>query len=174
VNNLIVRDAQVGDAERIAPIYNHYITGTYATFETEPVSVNEMGERISAIADDGYPFLVCESSEAGVIGYAYANRWKNRCAYSSTVETTVYLDSEFTGRGAGTLLMSRLIELIREGGYHAAIAGIALPNPASVALHQRLGFSQVAHFRETGYKQNRWIDVGYWELLVAENNSTSL
>ena len=173
MTDLVVRDAQVGDAVRVAPIYNHYITGTYATFETEPVSIDEMQERIMAITDDGYPFLACESGESGVIGYAYASRWKNRCAYSSTVETTVYLDPAFTGRGGGSLLMNRLIETISEAGYHAAIAGIALPNPASVALHERLGFTQVAHFRETGYKQDRWIDVGYWELLLVENRSAS-
>ena len=115
-----------------------------------------------------YPFLVCLLS-GEVAGYAYANRWKNRCAYSSTTESTVYLDPANTGRGLGTRLYEELLTLLRAGSYHAVIGGIALPNPASVALHERVGFSKVAHFPETGYKMDRWIDVGYWELLLEES-----
>ena len=166
MSDLRLRDVSERDAPLLAEIYNHYITETVATFETEPIDGAEFLERIESIVSGGFPFLVCESDDDGVIGYAYANRWKNRGAYASTVETTVYLDHRFTGRGAGTALMRRVVEIVEKSEFHAVIAGIALPNPASVALHERLGFEKVAHFRETGYKQDRWIDVGYWELVL--------
>jgi phosphinothricin acetyltransferase len=149
-------------------IYNHYVRNTYATFEVTPVPVTEMADRISAVLAGGFPFLVCVSDET-VVGYSYASRWKSRCAYSSTTESTVYLDPGRTGHGLGTKLYGELIDELRAGEYHAVIGGIALPNPASVALHERVGFTKVAHFRETGHKMDRWIDVGYWELLLDDS-----
>ena len=108
------------------------------------------------------PWLVAEQTDQ-VIGYAYASKWKERCAYRYSVESTVYLDPSFTGQGIGTKLYEALLAILQRNSIHIVIGGIALPNPASVALHERLGFNKVAHFKEVGYKFNRWVDVGYWE-----------
>jgi L-amino acid N-acyltransferase YncA len=101
-----------------------------------------------------------------VVGYAYASKWKSRSAYRYAVESTVYLDPRFTGQGIGRHLYGSLIAELRQRSLHAVIGGIALPNPASIALHERMGFVKVAHFKEIGWKFNQWIDVGYWELIL--------
>ena len=102
-----------------------------------------------------------------LVGFAYAGRWHERSAYRHTVETSIYLDPARVGKGLGTRLYSALIDRLRaRGDLHAAIGGIALPNKASVSLHERLGFEKTAHYREIGFKQGRWIDVGYWQRIL--------
>lgn len=164
----MIRSVQPRDAAAIAHLYNHYITDTIVTFEEESVSATDMSARIKDTCAAGLPWLVSE--EAGVVlGYAYASKWKSRCSYRHSVESTIYLDRSATGRGLGTTLYRALLDEIGKQGLHAVIGGIALPNPASVALHEKLGFAQVAHFREVGWKFNQWIDVGYWELILTQN-----
>ena len=124
-----------------------------------------MGERIAETTASHVPWLVVEEDGA-VLGYAYASKWKGRCAYRHSVESTVYLDPSKTGQGIGKPLYAALINALRMQRMHAVIGGIALPNEASIALHERLGFEKVAHFRQVGFKQDRWIDVGYWERLL--------
>ena len=114
-----------------------------------------------------WPWLVAEA-RGQVLGYAYANQWKPRSGYRHTVESTIYLDPSHLGRGGGSALYASLLEMLRERGVHCAIAGIALPNAASIALHEKFGFRKVAHFRENGIKFGRWIDVGYWQRELAE------
>ncbi|MGH8166642.1 MAG: GNAT family N-acetyltransferase, partial [Woeseiaceae bacterium] len=97
---------------------------------------------------------------------AYASRWHGRCAYRFSVESTVYLDPDRTGRGVGKRLYAALIDAIRDLSMRAVIGGIALPNEPSIRLHERLGFRKVAHFEQVGFKHDRWIDVGYWQLLL--------
>ena len=111
------------------------------------------------------PWIVIED-EGQVVGYAYASRWKSRCAYRYSVETTVYLSAAATGKGFGSLLYEHLIADLRQHSIHSLIGGIALPNTASVSLHEKFGFEKVAHFKEVGWKFNQWIDVGYWELII--------
>jgi phosphinothricin acetyltransferase len=111
------------------------------------------------------PWLVAEQGGT-VVGYAYASPWKGRCAYRFSVESTVYLDPVHADRGIGTRLYTALLDAIRALGMRTVIGGIALPNPRSIALHERLGFSKVAEFRQLGFKQARWVDVGYWQLLL--------
>jgi len=160
-----LRDATADDAGAIAAIYNPYVVGTCVTFDTDPLSADDMRARIAAAPAAGLPWLV--ATEAGrIVGYACASRWKGRWAYRYSVETTIYLEPSGTRRGMGRVLYAALIERLRERGIHAVIGGIALPNEASVALHERLGFEQVAHFRRVGFKLDRWIDVGYWQLLL--------
>jgi phosphinothricin acetyltransferase len=98
-------------------------------------------------------------------GFAYASKWKGRCAYRHTAETTVYVARSHWRCGVGKALYMQLLELLQHARIHAAIGGIALPNDSSVALHERLGFVKVAQFKEVGFKFNRWIDVGYWQRL---------
>ncbi|CAN5551223.1 hypothetical protein BH10ACI2_BH10ACI2_19800 [soil metagenome] len=124
-----------------------------------------MLRRIAEIQLAGYPFLVCEDGDE-IVGYAYANRYKLRWAYQHSVEVSVYFKDGFGGKGIGKLLYERLFSELKKGDFHAIIAGISLPNEASVKLHEKFGMMQVAHFREVGRKFDRWIDVGYWELIL--------
>ena len=148
----LVRDATASDAEAIARIYSHYVLATTVTFEEEAVSAAEIVRRMGEVSALSLPWLVAEGA-GRVVGYAYATRWKGRCAYRYSVETTVYLDPGETGRGVGRALCDELLARLRAASIHVAIAGIALPNPASVALHERLGMRRVATFREVGFKQ---------------------
>lgn len=157
-----IRPAVAGDAAALARIYDPYVRATTVTFEEEPVAPEEMASRLRAVLSGGLPWLVAEQ-DAQVVGYAYASPWKSRAAYRFAVEVTVYLAPEFTRRGWGTQLYEELFARLRERGVHSVVGGIALPNDASVALHERLGMVKVAHFREIGFKLGRWIDVGYWQ-----------
>lgn len=161
----MLRHATPTDAAAIAAIYNYYITDTIVTFEEEPLSPGEMGRRISLTTGDGFPWLVWVE-DGRVLGYAYAGRWKTRRSYRHSAEATVYLDRTATGRGIGTRLYTAVIAALKEMNLHVVIGGVALPNPASEALHDRLGFRKTAHFHEVGWKFGRWIDVGYWELIL--------
>ena len=161
----VIRTAMAGDAEAIARIYNHYVASTIVTFEEQAVSIEEMAGRILEIGSAALPWLVAEQ-DGRIVGYAYASKWKGRCAYRFSAECTVYLDPDCVGMGYGTKLYERLFAALRERGMHAVIGGVALPNPASVALHEKLGMTKVAHFREVGFKFDKWIDVGYWEVTL--------
>ena len=101
-----------------------------------------------------------------MVGYAYAGVWRTRAAYRQTVESTVYLEQGLISKGYGTLLYRALIEELRKKEFHVVLGGITLPNPASVALHEKMGFKKVAHFTEVGYKFNHWLDVGFWQLTI--------
>ena len=168
----MIRPAREGDAEAIARIYNHYVLNTVITFEEEAVSIAEMAARIAEIGSFGFPWLVAER-EGKVVGYAYATRWHGRSAYRYSVESTVYLAHDAVGQGLGTRLYEALLSRLEELGLRVVIGGIALPNRESVALHEKLGMRQVAHFREVGFKLGRWIDVGYWQALLPRDATTS-
>jgi phosphinothricin acetyltransferase len=112
------------------------------------------------------PWLVYEE-HGNVTGYACATPWKARAAYRHSVEASIYLPPAATGKGIGTQLYKALIADLRERDVHCIIGGAALPNPASVALHERLGFQKVAEFREVGFKLGRWVNVAYWELMLS-------
>jgi L-amino acid N-acyltransferase YncA len=163
---LNIRDARVDDAEAIASIYNHYVLTTSISFEETEVAAIDMAGRVADVQAGGLPWLVAEID--GVIaGYAYASKWRVRHAYRFSAETSVYLAHEAAGKGIGGALYRVLLERLRAGGYHLAIGGIALPNAASVALHEKMGFEKVAHFGEVGFKFGQWTDVGYWQLKLA-------
>jgi phosphinothricin acetyltransferase len=160
----MIRLASRQDAETIAEIYNHYVQHTVITFEEERVLPGEMAERIERVSGS-YPWLVVEE-EGEVSGYAYATRWRERASYRLSVESTVYLAPQRTGRGLGTMLYTALLDRLREARFHCILGGIALPNAASVALHEKLGFRKVAELKEVGTKLDRWVDVGYWQLIL--------
>jgi phosphinothricin acetyltransferase len=161
----LVRPATAADAEAIARIYNYYVANTVITFEEEAVPAPDMGARIAEAQSLSLPWLVAEV-EGAIVGYAYARRWRPRSAYKYSAETTIYLERGYEGRRIGTTLYSALLPLLRERGIHVAIGGVALPNEASVALHEKLGFERVATFRQVGFKHDRWVDVAYWQLLL--------
>ena len=158
----MIRPANTSDAETISGIYNYYIANTIVTFEEDAVTSHDMCERIREITAEGLPWLVAVD-HGEILGYAYASKWKGRCAYRYSVEITVYLAQEATSQGWGARLYEALLSALEEKNMHSVIGGIALPNPASVSLHEKFGLQKVAHFEEVGFKFNRWIDVGYWQ-----------
>ncbi len=162
--NGFVRPVRLDDAERIASIYNKYVSATTITFETEPVTAEEMRGRINSISSS-FPYFVYEY-DGVVLGYCYAHLWKEREAYSKTLETTVYLAPEACHQGIGSRLMRHLIEDCRRRGYHALIACVTADNLPSLQFHHRLGFRQVSRFSEVGRKFDRWLDVIDLELVL--------
>ena len=165
MSGVSVRSAIAGDAESIARIYNYYIQNSVITFEEEQVAVQTMAARISEVQNASLPWLVAVI-EGEVVGYAYASKWKVRSAYRHSVETTIYIEKGHEGRGIGSTLYSELLAILRAAGKHVAIGGAALPNDASVALHEKLGFEHVATFRQVGFKHDRWVDVAYWQIVL--------
>jgi L-amino acid N-acyltransferase YncA len=170
---MIIRDAQPADAPAIAAIYRHFVLETAISFEEEDVSAADMQGRIGDVQAAGLPWLVACDGDT-LFGYAYATKWRVRHAYRFSVESTVYLTKASAGRGLGTLLYSQLLARLRSAGCHLVIGGIALPNPASIALHEKLGFEKVAHFREVGYKFDQWRDVGYWQLTLGQHEPSAV
>lgn len=150
-----IRPVALADAEAITEIYNHYIKETTITFEVEPITAAEMASRIKDIFAH-FPYFVYEK-HGKILGYCYAHLWKQRAAYSKTLETTIYLDKDAVHHGIGSLMVSHLIELCRAQGYHALIACITEGNEASVKMHESLGFKQVSSFKEVGYKFGKWL-----------------
>ncbi len=163
MNQINIRPVTLAYAGQIAEIYNFYILNTHHTFETEPICVEEMQKRIGEIIKN-YPYFVGEEN-GEILAYAHAEPYKSRCAYRSAVEVSVYVKNGVKGKGIGTKLYEKLFEELEQTDVHAMIAGIALPNDASIKLHEKFGFEKVAHFRELGFKFYKWIDVGYWELI---------
>lgn len=159
-----IRRCQPPDAARICEIYNVYVRDTVVTFEEDPVEEVEMARRIVE-GTERWPWLVWED-EGGIAGYAYAASWKARTAYRYSVESTVYVDANLTRRGIGTRLYQALIDELQNLGVHCVIAGIALPNAPSVALHERLGFRKIGQFDEIGRKFGHWVNVGYWQRML--------
>lgn len=164
-NPILMRSANISDAEAIAHIYNYYIAQTVVTFEVDEISAIEMARRIGEIQTSSFPWLVAKQNRI-VTGYAYADVWKSRSAYRFSAEVTVYLDHQYVGQGIGAKLYGALLERLRGQGIHTAIAGIALPNPGSVALHEKFGFQKSAHYKQVGFKFGQWIDVGYWQVIL--------
>jgi phosphinothricin acetyltransferase len=158
-----IRQVEPADFQAIADIYNHYVASTVVSFEEALVSADAMGQRVARTQAHGLPWLVAEDSQSNVIGFAYAARWKTRSAYRFAVELTVYLDPPLLAQGWGTRLYSAVLNALRDTPVRTAVAGITLPNPASVAIHEKFGFKKVAHFKNVGFKFDRWLDVGYWQ-----------
>lgn len=162
-----IRPATAHDAAAMAAIYRPYVLDSTISFEEQEVGAEEMAGRVAKVQQQGLPWLVVEL-HGEVLGYAYATRWRVRHAYRYSVETSVYFSAQARGQGLGGRLYRKLLQQLRDLGVHLAIAGIALPNPPSIALHESLGFRQVATFHEVGWKAGRWLDVGYWELRLNE------
>jgi phosphinothricin acetyltransferase len=158
----LIRKVEKSDYQQITNIYNEYIKNTIITFEEETVDSFEIGRRIES---NPHTWLVWEESEE-ILGYAYSIQWKSRVAYRYSAETSIYLHNDHRGKGIGTMLYAELIDDLRQRDFHSVIGGIALPNDASISLHERLGFKKVAHFYQVGYKFNKWIDVAYWQLFL--------
>lgn len=159
---MIIRLATESDVTGMLEIYAPFCADSPVTFETEAPTEVEMRRRL-AVTLARFPWLVAE--EAGqIVGYAYAGPHHERAAYQWSVTTAVYVRSGQLRGGIGRSLYTSLFRMLTAQGFFSAFAIIALPNPASVGLHERLGFKQVGHFPGAGYKGGRWIDVGWWQL----------
>jgi len=160
----VIREVKLSDAEAIVDIYNHYVRTSIATFELDEVTTDEMQSRIQKVLDCNFPWLVSVDEQEQVIGYAYVSYWKERKAYQHSVEITVYLKPDMPAKGLGSRLYDALFQRLKALPVNAVIAGISLPNEASVKLHEKFGMTKVAHFKAVGLKFEQWIDVGYWQV----------
>jgi L-amino acid N-acyltransferase YncA len=158
----MLRSATTNDAVQICQIYTHYVLQTTITFEEQPVTPDDMLQRIRETTE-GLPWIIAEQ-DGRLLGFCYASKWKGRCAYRYSVESTVYLRPDSLDQGIGSKLYAALLNELRERQMHTVMGGIALPNEASVIFHEKFGFEKVAHFKEVGRKFDNWIDVGYWQL----------
>lgn len=159
----MIRNATTADAPAIAKLYDYYVRHTTITFDVDLVPAEDIARRIGAVLDADLPWLVWDE-DSTVIGFAYAAPYRPRAAYSQTVEVSIYLGQGELGRGIGRSLYEELLRRLRELPLHLALSLIALPNDASVALHERLGFTHAGTFNEVGRKFDQWVDVGHWQL----------
>jgi phosphinothricin acetyltransferase len=159
-----IRLAGSVDAAAIANIYRPIVESTTISFETEAPDEAEMRRRIADTLVS-YPWLVCER-EGQIAGYAYATKHRVRAAYQWSVDSSVYVQPDFQRRGIGQGLYRSLFAILTAQGFFNAYAGIALPNPASVALHEGVGFKSIGVYRNVGYKLGAWRDVGWWQLAI--------
>jgi len=160
----LIRPAETGDLNRLVEIYNHYITETHTTFDTEPFAVGERTQWFTQFSATGPFRLIVSEIDGRVAGYASSSPFKAKPGYRTSVETSIYLDPGHIGQGLGRQLYGRLLdELVNEDVPHRAYGGVALPNPASIALHEQLGFVRVATYHEVGYKFGKYWDVIWYE-----------
>lgn len=159
-----IRAVTPADAPLITEMYNWYIKNSVITFETTLLTVDEMRERIDELSAH-FPYFVYEIG-GKIAGFCYAHPWKQRAAYSKTLETTIYLSHDHFRCGIGRQLMSRLIDECRSLGYNALIACITGSNSGSIYFHRSLGFHQVSFFEKVGYKLGQTLDVTDYELLL--------
>jgi phosphinothricin acetyltransferase len=155
---MLVRVAEERDAEEIAAIYAPIVASTPISFELEPPSADELRRRIRETLTR-YPWLVAD--DGGVLGYAYATQHRSRAAYRFAVDVSVYVAERAHRRGVGRALYTKLFALLEQQGFVAAHAGIALPNEASVALHESVGFERVGIYPRVGFKFGKWIDTAW-------------
>lgn len=155
----MIRLAVTSDGEAIAAIYRPYVEGTHFTFEELPPDGAEI---VARMVNPIHPWLVAQAN-GRVVGYASTSPMRNRAAYRWSVETGIYVAADAQGRGIGRQLLAEHLDLLERQGFATAIAGIALPNPASVALHEKLGFTLSGIERGVGFKLGQWVDVGRWQ-----------
>jgi len=168
-----IRPATDADLERINAIYNHYVETSHATFDLVPTDMEYRKQWFAERQDARHAVFVAENG-GEILGYAASGRYRPRAAYDTTVETSVYVAPGWLGRGLGRELYRVLFEAVDASDAHRAVAGVALPNPASEALHLKLGFRRVAHFSEQGRKFGRFWDVDWYERDVPHPGSAQL
>ncbi len=162
-NDHVIRDAALGDAESLTDIYNYYIESTHITFDLDTVSAEDRRDWLAHYNQNpAHRLLVCEVDDK-VIGYASSSRFRPKPAYHRSVETTIYLDPDCQGKGHGKVLYAHLLNELAKTEVNRCYGIIALPNDASIALHKNLGFTEVGHLTEVGFKFKE-----YWDTLWME------
>jgi phosphinothricin acetyltransferase len=159
----IVRAATQADVRRLNEIYNHYIVHTPITFDIEPFSLDQRLDWFSHYQETGPHRVLVAEADGQVLGSAWSSQFRTKRAYETTVETSVYCAPEATGRGLGKLLYTALFDALGREGLHRAVAGVTLPNEASVRLHLGFGFSQIGLFSQVGRKFGKFWDVAWFE-----------
>lgn len=162
-----VRYAREGDLPRLTEIYNHYVISTAITFDLHPYTPEERRPWLAQFSTSGRHRLLVAEEGGRVVGYAGSHQFRSKAAYDTTVETTVYCAPEATGRGIGSLLYGALFEALRDEDLRLAIAGITVPNDASIVLHERFGFTSAGLMHQVGRKLGRYWDVAWYEKLLA-------
>src|SRR5581483_5478546 len=158
-----IRPARAEDLPRLVEIYNHYVRETAITFDLEPWSVEQRRPWFEQFRETGPHRLLVAERDGAIAGYAGSHRFRDKAAYDTTVETTIYCAAEATGAGIGSALYRALFAALAGEDLHLAVAGITLPNPASVALHERFGFARAGVMHAVGRKFGRYWDVGWYE-----------
>jgi len=161
--SLEIRPARRADLPRLTEIYNHYVINTAITFDCEPLTVEQRASWLDEHADRGRHRLLVAEESGRVVGYASTSEFRNRRAYETTAEASIYCAHDAVGRGIGSALYRRLFDAVRGEDIHRLTAGITLPNEASVALHRRFGFAQVGVFTQVGRKFGSYWDVAWFE-----------
>ncbi len=159
-----IRPATVADAGRCAEIYAPFVTNSWVSFELDPPNQAEIGRRIEQVLSS-HDWLIADI-DGEIAGYAYGSPHRTREAYQSSCDVALYVDPKFSRRGIGRSLYGSLLSSLKERGFHSAFAGIALPNEASLGLHQSIGFASVGIYREVGWKMGAWRDVQWLQLLL--------
>ncbi|MEQ1497501.1 MAG: arsinothricin resistance N-acetyltransferase ArsN1 family B [Novosphingobium sp.] len=159
-----IRAATAADAPRCAEIYAPFVTDGWTSFELTAPDPAEMAGRIESYATT-HGWVVAEVG-GQIAGYAYGSPHRTRQAYASSADVAVYIDPAFARRGLGRSLYGSLLPWLKDRRFHAAFAGIALPNPGSIALHEAMGFTALGVYREVGWKLGSWRDVGWWQRLL--------
>ncbi|BDD40671.1 MULTISPECIES: GNAT family N-acetyltransferase [Streptococcus] len=162
-----IRSVRPSDVEELVAIYAPYVEETVITFETQVPTATEFADRIEKILEK-FPYLVAEE-EGRILGYAYASTYYPRAAYDWTVELSIYISQKARGQGIGNLLYSHLEKELIARGFKNFLACISLPNPASLALHEKMGYKQVAHLKKVGYKFGNWHDVVWLQKSLVED-----
>lgn len=168
---LTIRRFEGGDAAAIAAIYAHHVMHGSASYETEPPTTEQMGDRLSAVVASGWPALVAEQSGL-VVGYAYASQFRPRPAYAYACEDSIYVAADRVGHGIGRALLTALLDAAEQVGFRQMVAVIGGAEPASAALHRALGFSEVGLLPGLGWKHGRWLDSLYMQRALGPGNST--
>ena len=161
-----VRPGDEQDLPALTAIYNHFVEHTVTTFDVETFTVDQRREWLGHYAPTGRHRLLVGEVDGVVAGYATSGPLRAKPAYAHSVETTIYCDPAMTGRGLGTALYSRLLDLLATEDVHRAFAGVALPNDASERLHRGCGFRELGTYTEVGFKHGRWVDVRWYERAV--------
>jgi L-amino acid N-acyltransferase YncA len=169
---VLIRLAAEEDSAALAALYRPYVEKSRISFEEIAPDAEEMARRMRGERPGFHPWLIAEEEDRRILGFATSAPFRTRAAYRWAVEIGIYLTSEAQGRGIGRELLSRLLELLEHQGYVAAIGAIALPNDASVALHERLGFAYAGAYRGVGFKHGEWLDVGLWEKELTPRSAT--
>lgn len=160
----MIRKATLADTSALLEIYNYYVIHTTVTFDEVALSLNAFTEKLELILKD-YPCIVFEDNNE-ILGFAYGSKFRPKPAYNYTVESTVYVKNGAHGKQIGSKLYTELIEQLKQRNFKSVLGVLTIPNPASVKLHEKFGFTQVAHLKEVGFKFDAWLDVGIFQLKI--------
>ncbi len=172
MTDLVVRTARRDDAEAIARIYAHHVRNGTASFDTLPRTPEETEAKIDDILGKQWPFIVAERGGA-ILGYAYATSFRDRPAYGFTCENSIYVDADHVGQGVGVALLRSLMTRATRCGFRQMMAVIGGGEPASVALHSKMGFTHVGRMRSIGRKFGRWLDTVYMQAELGEGDRSA-